>query len=231
MKEKSFNYTGILVLIYAVMVLAAGVFMTLCYNKIRAIPNYTNNFDLNSAKNYALIGLIFSYLAGAGGLLLAFIYFTGLTKGFESGALHIVVFLGLIALLTVAGVFAFLTLYKLNSSKVSTNGSIGWIWAAQVVSLIAVIILIVAGAWKSPRASLRKLQSFDRNNVGDFDAPNYDAPGSHVLSTSYAPAAPQYFATVPQFDKAAFPQAEPYQVMQGADGRQYAVRTVADAEV
>ena len=76
MADNHHKYTGILLLVFALLVLAGAIFFTISQSKVMTIDEYkTGNSKLNSAKNNLLVAYILGYIAAGMGIILAILYF------------------------------------------------------------------------------------------------------------------------------------------------------------
>jgi len=199
MAETNHRNTGILLLIFALLVLLGAIFFTVSQSKVMTIDEYkTGNSKLNSAKNNLLTAYILGYIAAGMGIILAIIYFGHVAWGINNEIPHLIIFILLFGLVVVSGIFGFLALSNIDSSgakdkKSSTN----WIWAAQVAGLIGLIVLIISGAWRAQHlASKAKGSSPYR---GDQQEATFTAPSQ----VNYQ-GAPQMMSA-PQMSAPAYP--------------------------
>ena len=213
MTEQHHNYTALLILIYALLVLMGAIFFTISQSKVTGLDEYkAGSSKLNSAKNNLIVAYILGYIAAGMGILLAIIYFGHVAWGIQNEIPHLIIFILLFLLVIVSGIFGFIALSNINGSEAVNRGSAtNWIWAAEVVGLIALIVLIISGAWRaqyvSSRPKTNKKTTVDLSTQQEltFTAPEtvnyeptpqvYSAP-SYIAPTYSAPSysAPTYSA-------------------------------------
>ncbi len=151
MVEKQHNYTALLILVYALLILMGAIFFTVAQTKVTGTAEYKNgNSKLNSAKNNLIIAYVLGYIAAGMGILLAVIYFGHVAWGIANEVPHLIIFILLFGLVIVSGIFGFIALSDVNGSGLTDKGFItNWIWGAQVVGLVALVMLIISGAWRA----------------------------------------------------------------------------------
>jgi hypothetical protein len=213
MAEQHHNYTALLILIYALLVLMGAIFFTISQSKVTGLDEYkAGSSKLNSAKNNLIVAYILGYIAAGMGILLAIIYFGHVAWGIQNEIPHLIIFILLFLLVIVSGIFGFIALSNINGSEAVNRGSAtNWIWAAEVVGLIALIVLIISGAWRAqyvstrPKTSKKTTVDLSAQQELTFTAPEtvnyeptpqvYSAP-SYVAPTYSAPtySAPTYSA-------------------------------------
>ena len=207
MGEQHHNYTALLILIYGLLVLMGAIFFTISQSKVTGLDEYkAGNSKLNSAKNNLVVAYILGYIAAGMGILLAIIYFGHVAWGIQNEIPHLIIFILLFLLVIVSGIFGFIALSNINGSEAVNRGSAtNWIWAAEVVGLIALIVLIISGAWRAQYVSSKssnKKTTVDLSTQQEltFTAPetvNYEpAPQVYSAPSYSAPtySAPSYVA-------------------------------------
>ncbi len=158
MVEQHHNYTALILLLYAILILAGAIFLVVAYNRVGASPNFSRFEALRSARSYLMWAYILGFIASALGMILAFIYFGHIALGMPNEIVHFIVFFLLFALVIASGILAFIALSKINSVDVTDrNSSTGWIWAAEVVGLLALLAVVVSGAWRAQHYSNKPL--------------------------------------------------------------------------
>lgn len=230
MVEQHHNYTALLILLYAVLVLAGAIFLTVAYNKVRSSTDFARLEVLNSARKYLLVALVLGFIASALGMVLAFVYFGHLALNIKNETLHFILFFLLFALVIVSGILAFIALSKINSTVVADrNGAPGWIWAAEVVGLIALIVVIISGAWRAQYYSSKTVSKTVLTTTPIVattitsttpilatavdGSPNYGAPVDVSNTSPFAPIAP-FYATVTETKTEKVPLSLPNTYMQ-----------------
>lgn len=212
MVETQHRWTGLLLIIFAVLTILAAVFLTVAYGRIYTIPEYkAGNSKLNNARSALLVAFILGYVAAAIGVILAILYFGHVAWGINSELPHLFVFILLFAAIIISGIFGFVALSNIsNSGAQNKAGSEGWIWGALIAYLVALIVLIISGAWRASYVSRKKTvvktagrEELTFTNKVDQPSmePGYVAPS---YAPSYAPVAaspsPSSFANyVPQY--------------------------------
>jgi hypothetical protein len=151
MADNHHKYTGILLLIFALLILLGAIFFTISQTKVTSIAEYkAGNTKLVSAKNDLLIAYILGYIAAGMAIVLAILYFGHVAWGIRSEIPHLILFILLFLLVIVSGIFGILALSNIDNAKpANTNGSTGWIWAALIAGLLALVIVIISGAWRA----------------------------------------------------------------------------------
>lgn len=196
MAEQHHNYTALLILIYGLLVLMGAIFFTISQSKVTGLDEYkAGSSKLNSAKNNLIVAYILGYIAAGMGILLAIIYFGHVAWGIQNEIPHLIIFILLFLLVIVSGIFGFIALSNINGSEAVNRGSAtNWIWAAEVVGLIALIVLIISGAWRAQYVSSKpsKKTTVDLSTQQEltFTAPetvNYE-PTPQVYSAPSYPA-------------------------------------------
>ena len=187
--EQHHNYTGGLLLLYTLLILLGAIFFTVAQVRVTQIQEYKNgNAKLNTAKNYLIAAYVLGYIAAGMGLVLAIIYFGHVAWGIQNEWPHLLIFILLFLLVIISGILGFVALRNISDSQAANkNGTEGWIWAAEVVGLLALIILIISGAWRAQYLSTRgkvAVTTVSTQHEATFHVPD---------TTTYEPA-PQVFA-------------------------------------
>jgi len=200
MADNHHKYTGILLLVFALLVLAGAIFFTVSQAKVMTIDEYkAGNSKLNSAKNNLLVAYILGYIAAGMGIILAILYFGHVAWGINNEIPHLIVFILLFGLVIVSGIFGFLALSNIDSSGAQNKqGSTGWIWASLIAGLIGLIVLIISGAWRAQhlasqaadkqasQASMIPTETVTTQQQATFTAPptmTYEAPANVYSGT------------------------------------------------
>ena len=196
MVEKQHNYTALLILGYAVLILLGAIFFTIAQTRITGTTEFKNgNSKLNSAKNNLIIAYILGYIAAGMGMLLAVIYFGHVAWGIANEIPHLIIFILLFGLVIASGIFGFIALSEVNGSGIADKTFItNWIWAAEIVGLVALVMLVISGAWRASHvATIMKpvvVTSTNTQQEVTFTAPDttvYDAPTVVSSDDSFAP--------------------------------------------
>jgi len=196
MADQHHNYTALLILIYALLVLMGAIFFTIAQTKVTALEEYkSGNSKLNSAKNNLLVAYILGYIAAGMGILLAVIYFGHVAWGIQNEIPHLIIFILLFLLVIVSGIFGFIALSDIDKSEAQDKGSAGgWIWAAQVAGLVALIILIISGAWRAQHIS-SKSKAKSTVDVTTQQEMTFTAPDT----VTYEPTPQVYTSDAPEY--------------------------------
>ena len=151
MADNHHSYTGILLLVFALLVLLGAIFLTVTQSKVTSIEEYkAGNSKLNSAKNNLLTAYILGYIAAGMGIILAIIYFGHVSWGINNEIPHLIIFILLFGLALVSGIFGAIALSNIDGSGAQDKkSSTGWLWASLISLLIALIVLIISGAWRA----------------------------------------------------------------------------------
>lgn len=190
--ETQHRWTGLLLIIFAILTILAAVFLTVAYGRIYTIPEYkAGSSKLNNARSALLVAFILGYVAAGIGIILAILYFGHVAWGINSELPHLFVFILLFACIIISAIFAFVALSNIsNSGAQNKAGSEGWIWGALIAYLIALIVLIISGAWRASYVSRRKTVVKGGREELTFtnkvDQPSME-PG--YIAPSYAPVA------------------------------------------
>lgn len=176
MAESHHRYTGILLIVFALLILLGAIFFTIAQVRVMDTDEYKNGeAEMNNAKNNLLIAYILGYIASGIGIVLAILYFGHVTWGIKSEIPHAILFILLFLLIIVSGIFAFIALDNINKSNADDKkGSEGWIWAGEIAGLIAIIVLIISGAWRAQYVSSKDKTTVSVNSAST--APGYQAP-------------------------------------------------------
>ena len=155
MVENHHNYTALLILIYALLVLVGAILFTVAQVRVTNTTEYKNgNSKLNSAKNNLIIAYVLGYIAAGMGIILAIIYFGHVVWGITNEIPHLIIFILLFLLVIASGIFGFIALSDINGTTIPDKGAItNWIWAAEVLGLLALILLVISGAWRASYVS------------------------------------------------------------------------------
>ena len=177
MAESHHRYTGILLIVFALLILLGAIFFTIAQVRVMDTDEYKNGEkEMHDAKNNLMIAYILGYIAAGIGIVLAILYFGHVTWGIKSEIPHAILFILLFLLIIVSGIFGFIALDNINKSNATDKkGSEGWIWAGQIAGLIAIIVLIISGAWRAQYVSSKG----DKSTVSvtsTSGAPGYQAP-------------------------------------------------------
>ena len=176
MAEQHHKYTGILLIVFSLLILLGAIFFTVSQLRVMDTDEYKNGeHHMQTAKNNLLVAYILGYIAAGMGIVLAILYFGHVTWGISSEIPHTILFILLFLLVVVSGIFGFIALNNIdNSSTTDNKGSTGWIWAAEIAGLIAIIVIIISGAWRAQyRASDKDLTV---TKVTTDKTPSYIAP-------------------------------------------------------
>ena len=85
MAETQHRYTGLLLILFAVLILVGAVFLTLAQSRVQSTPEHdAGNTKLRSASSNLLIAYILGYIAGGIAIVLAILYFGHVTWGIKS---------------------------------------------------------------------------------------------------------------------------------------------------
>ncbi len=195
MVEKQHNYTALLILVYALLILMGAIFFTVAQTKVTGTTEYKNgNSKLNSAKNNLIIAYVLGYIAAGMGILLAVIYFGHVAWGITNEIPHLIIFILLFGLVIVSGIFGFIALSDVNGSGLTDKGFItNWIWGAQVVGLVALVMLIISGAWRAQHVATVKPVVVTATNTQQevtFTAPDTTVYEPAEVYTPDAPLSP-----------------------------------------
>lgn len=149
--EHHHKYTGGLLLFFTLLVLVGAILFTIAQARVTNIEEYKNgNSKLNSAKNNLIISYVLAYIAVGMGLILSILYFGHVSWGISTEWPHLIVFILLFVLVIVSGIFAFIALSDISNAAPSDNkGATGWTWGGLATLLVALIILIISGAWRA----------------------------------------------------------------------------------
>jgi len=198
MAEQHHKYTGALLILFALLILLSAILLTIAQSKIMTIEEYkSGNSKLNSAKNNVLTAYILAYVAAGMAVILAILYFGHVAWGIKNEIPHLLVFIILFGLIITSGVFSFIALSNISGSNAQDKkGSEGWIWAALISALVAIIVLIISGAWRAQHVSSQKSSAdttVESNQMTTIRAPseyNYEPmPNVSVAPTYPAPVA------------------------------------------
>ena len=202
MVETQHNYTALLILVYGLLILVGAILFTVAQVRVTNTTEYKNgNSKLNSAKNNLIIAYILGYIAAGMGILLAIIYFGHVAWGITNEIPHLIIFILLFLLVIVSGIFGFIALSDINGTNIPDKGAItNWIWAAEVLGLLALILLVISGAWRAsyvatkPAVVVAPTTTVVSNTQREvtFTAPDstvYEPP-TPVLSMTSAPSYP-----------------------------------------
>ena len=212
MAEQHHKYTGALLILFALLILLSAILLTIAQSKIMTIEEYkTGNSKLNSAKNNVLTAYILGYVAAGMAVILAILYFGHVAWGIKNEIPHLLVFIILFGLIITSGVFSFIALSNISGSNAQDKqGSEGWIWAALISALVAIIVLIISGAWRAQHVSSQKsaadttVESQQMTTIrapSEYNyepmpnvsvAPAYPAPVASPSRTVYATSGPGY---------------------------------------
>ena len=151
MGESHHRYTGILLIVFALLILAGAIFFTIAQGNVTRIEEHDQgNTKLKNASSNLLVAYILGYIAAGISIVLAILYFGHVTWGINSEIPHLILFILLFLLVIVSGIFAFIALSNIGDADPDDKkASDGWIWAGLVAGLIAIIILIISGAWRA----------------------------------------------------------------------------------
>jgi hypothetical protein len=201
MVENHHSYTALLLLVYALLILVGAILFTVAQVKVTGTTEYKNgNSKLNSAKNNLIIAYALGYVAAGMGILLAILYFGHVAWGITSEVPHLIVFILLFVLVIVSGIFGFIALSDVNGSGLSDKTFItNWIWGAEAVGLIALILLIISGAWRASylasKTTVVAPVVTDTQREITITAPDttvYSPPTPTVVASSPIMSAPSY---------------------------------------
>lgn len=200
MVENHHNYTAVLILIYALLILIGAILFTVAQVRVTNSSEYKNgDSKLNSAKNNLIIAYVLGYIAAGMGILLAIIYFGHVAWGITNEIPHLIIFILLFILVITSGIFGFIALSDINGSTLTDKTYItNWIWAAEVLGLLALIILVISGAWRASYVASKTVMptttvmSNTQSEV-TFTAPDstvYESPETPLVSTAPSYPAP-----------------------------------------
>ena len=192
------SYTGILLLIFALLILLGSIFFTVAQLRVINSSDYKNsssagNSEMISARDYLIWAYVLGYVATGVGLLLAILYFWGGGLYESTEFIHMFVFILLLALVIISGILGFVALSKIENSKVTDRqGANGWIWAAEVVGLVGLVILFISGFWRAVHVNNALSESTKSTSVTvtngipleTSSAPSYEAPTTMSSGTT-----------------------------------------------
>ena len=160
MGEQHHSYTGLLLIGFALLILLGAIFLTVAQTRVLSTDEYkSGNSKLRSASNWLIASYILGYIAGGVGLVLAILYFGHITWGIKTEVPHAILFILLFLLVLLSGIFGFVAMSEINNSGVQDKkGSENWIWAAEIAGLVAIVILIISGAWRAQYTTTKKSQ-------------------------------------------------------------------------
>lgn len=197
MAENHHKYTGILLLIFALLILLGAIFFTISQVRVLNTEEYKDGNDkLQTAKNNLLVAYILGYVAAGISIVVSILYFGHVTWGIKSEIPHAVLFILLFLLVIVSGIFGFVALNNIdNSGSSDTKGSTGWIWAAEVAGLVAIILLIISGAWRAQYNSTKTDELADATKYQFSHDGTLNVPAPAVPSTQLTFTAPPQIYT------------------------------------
>lgn len=180
--EQHHNYTGLLLLLFVILAALSAIFLTVAQSKLVGFAEYKNgNSKLRTANNYLIAAYILGYIATGMGLILAIVYFAHASLNFPSEIPHLLIFILIFGLIIVSAIFGFVALSNIDSANPPNRSqSTNWIWAGVIAALVAVVVLIISGAWRAQHRSTHKVV-----NVGDVVAGV--APVTTTISHKYVP--------------------------------------------
>ena len=198
MAEQQHKYTGILLIVFALLILLGAIFFTVAQTKVTSTDEYkAGNTKLNNAKNNLLVAYILGYIAAGMSIVLAILYFGHVAWGIKSEIPHLILFILLFLLVIVSGIFGFIALSNINDSTINDKkGSENWIWASLVAGLIGVIVLIISGAWRAQyRASKASVDDVMKSQQ-NYQPVQVIPQSSETVTYTYAQAPQSSFAQV-----------------------------------
>ena len=194
MVERHHQYTGILLIVFVILILLGAIFFTVAQTRVRDFAEYkAGNAKLRSANNNLTVAYVLGYIAAAIGILLAILYFGHTAWQIKNETIHLILFILLFALVIVSGIFGIIALNDIDQANPpNKNNATNWIWAALVSGLIALILIIISGAWRAQyRSTLvpvvpEALPMETVTTTTTYRVPTYPAPVLHAV----APALP-----------------------------------------
>ena len=177
------TYTAILIILAFINSILAGLFFTFSQSEITKSIEHDTNEKLRSASGNLLIAYILAYIAGGICLLLGILYFFQGILGWKE-IVHAIVFLLIFVLLIVSMIFGFLALSDIDESNTGHIGR-GWLIGAEIALVIALLLIIVSGAWRAQHVS----STAKRNQARTIEV----APGTRISVTNRS--VPQEFIT------------------------------------
>jgi hypothetical protein len=205
MVETQHRWTGLLLVIFAILIILGAVFLTVSFGRIYTIPEYkAGNSKLNNARSSLLVAFILGYIAAGIAVILAILYFGHVAWGINSELPHLFVFILLFACIIISGIFGFVALSNIsNSGAQNKAGSEGWIWAALIAYLVGLIVLIISGAWRASYVSRKKTVT---KRTGTEELTFTNKVDQHTMEPSYAApmiapstASPSFASYVPSY--------------------------------
>lgn len=189
MSDQHHSYTGLLLIGFALLILLGAIFFTISQAKVMDITEYKNgNSKLKSAKNWLIAAYVLGYIAAGVSIVLAILYFGHVTWGIRSEVPHAVLFVLLFILVLLSGIFGFVALNEINNSGADNkNSSTNWIWGAEVAGLIAIILLIISGAWRAQYRSSK----------------GKEEKGAIPMTQTYSSTLPNQYSALPNPDTSA----------------------------
>lgn len=153
------NYTALLLLLFSALILTGSILFTIAQLRVVNSSDYRNasslgNKDMIDARNYLIGAYILGYVSVGIGILLAILYFWGGGLYEQPEFIHMTVFIILAILIIISGILGFIALSKINSSVVTDKQSASqWIWGAEVVGIIGLVVLFISGIWRAAHVS------------------------------------------------------------------------------
>ena len=135
------------------------------------------------------------------GIILTIIYFGHVVWGVTNEIPHLIIFILLFLLVIASGIFGFIALSDVNGTNIPDKGAItNWIWAAEVLGLLALILLVISGAWRATYVTSKTkvvapvtTVTSDTQREITFTAPDstvYEPSATPVAVMSSAPSYP-----------------------------------------
>ena len=194
MADRHHSWTGVLLILFALLVLMCAIFLTIAQMRVVEIPEYSKEPKLQSAKNYLVAAYILGYIAAGISTVLAILYFGHVTWGIGTEIPHAILYVLLFILIVVAAVFGFIALNDINKLNLAdAKGAHNWIWAAEISALVAAIVLIISGAWRA-QYNISKPKEVKLDDTAKMQPKDdtYTAPSSYVAGAGKIP--PAYMA-------------------------------------
>lgn len=202
MAEQHHSYTGLLLIGFAILVLLTAIFFTVAQTRVTATAEFkAGNSKLKSANNWLIAAYVLSYIATGVGVVLAILYFGHVTWGIGSEVVHGILFVLLFLHIILSGIFAFVALSDIKNSGVANNASAeNWIWAGEVAALVAVIVIVISGAWRAHYVSTKSGQEKKLEAAMSMPPPpppaqfEFTAPSTIVTGSASSPPPPPHSA-------------------------------------
>jgi len=136
-----------LAILATIAIIGAGILTIMADNKVKGIPGYDGNDNLNLAHKDLGYAQIFIWVSAVFSFILTLGYIFVHTEWLQSEWLHLIIFILAAGTLVIGISYLGIALNRINNVE-GDNGGNEFIWAAIITAGIGLLVLLVKGIWR-----------------------------------------------------------------------------------